>query len=200
MTRPPAMNLPSEAMKWGRWFEDSDDDVKRAIAAQEGDNNSAGSQFKSRADGLTTQINGVNSVSTQFTIDIPTFTRTSPAGSGTNRYYFVSPQQTFTPPKPIGKYRALIIANVVCSDSAGDLQFSYAYVKVNGMVTSSQRVNNNSVYGTTARDMNMSVSGAADVVDGSPIVVEFAADAADLTAHNVTFTGSSITVVYVGGL
>lgn len=198
MMQKPEMNLPGEAMKWGRWYQSISDDTELRIAQEAGDSSSAGRQFRSRSDILAGQISGIQNVSTQQTFAVPPFFRSTPTGSG-GLVFLVSPTYTFSPPRPTGSYRALVIATVRCTDTA-DISFSSAYVKVNGYVTQTQSATSNRVQSGTQNTMNVSLAGVADVVNGTPVSVEFAISGSDFSAHNVMFTDCQITVVYVGGL
>lgn len=192
------MRLPPEAMQWGRWYEGITDETQRQLDAQMNDASSVGRQFRGRADLLARQIAGVQNVSTQQTFLVPTFNRTSAAGSG-NLVFFVSPTYTFTPPKPTGQYRMLAIASINCTDTS-DLSFSPAYIKVNGLVTQTQSATDNRIPTGTQNSMNVSVAGMDSVSEGQSTSVEFAISGSGFFAHDVTFAACTLTVVYVGGL
>lgn len=196
--RKPEMNLPREAMQWGRWYEAISDENDRRIAVIEGDSSSSGSQFRSRSDILARQIAGIQNVSTQFTFNVPPFQRSSAAGGGGN-VFFSSPTYTFTPPRPTGKYGVLVIVNINCTDTA-DISFSPAYVNVNGFVTRTQSATDNRTQTSPNNSMTVSLAAATNASEGSAVSVDFAISGSSFTAHNVNFYDCSITVVFTGAL
>ena len=63
MSTPPGLVLPSGAMPWGRWLQDSALNTDAKIEATRADVNSAGSQFAARANMLSNQLVSLAEVS-----------------------------------------------------------------------------------------------------------------------------------------
>lgn len=201
----PNLILPSAAMPWGRWVEQSRQNAEVAIRRQQSDANSVGSLFASRSSLLAGQIAGVSNVSTQYTTQIPTYTRSKGSGAFDDpTTMFESPAVTFTPPRPTGDYRVLIFGflNGSMTGGTGLLDYAWASLMVDGKVFKQPTVEENRISQGTTTNPNkvVSLGGWTTVSNGAPTTVKLGLEVDPFNSYTIAFTGCKVTAVYIGGL
>lgn len=201
--KPPPMNLPPLSIPWGRWIQDTESATSDAILLQQMDANSVGSQFSARADLLAAQIRGTNNVSTQYTVDIPPYTRTASGSIGSPPQILESPLVTFNPPRPTGTYTVVLICNMNAEKLSGSngLNFTDMRMMVDGGAVYRQTpLEENRPGATGESNTNTSSMAAWTVSSGQPTSVMFGLSVTPAYNQTILFAGCSVTAIYIGAL
>jgi len=197
------MNLPPQSMAWGRYIQETNAETAEAIDLQRNDANSAGSIFAARADLVAKQFTAVSNVSTQYTKEFPSYSRSKAAGSLNDPLVMLeSDAMSFSPPKPTGSYRVLLFANMVARQTGGtgNLDFTWVYMSVSGRIYRQPVLQENRPGATgNSLDKIASVSAWDITSGGDPTIVKIGLLVGS-EAKTIDFSGSSVTAVYVGAL
>lgn len=193
------MLLPEGSMPWGRWSEGETLEHARQIELIRNDASSVGSQFAARADGIASQIAGLNSRSIQE-ITIPTFSRSISPSSPPDYRSLESPVITINPPaNSFG--RVAIIVNYDVNDSDGDY-ISRAGVhinKINGVNYGGQGENvDNSMPPPPAYMPPRSSMADAEYLISTPVTYQFGFVTYSLNPATVTFSNVRVWAAFSG--
>ena len=200
---PPPLNLPPMSMPWGRWIQEVEDGTSGAIQAHQMDANSVGSLFSSRADLLTSQIRGINNVSTQYTVEIPPYTRASSGSIGDPPQILESPMVTFNPPRPTGTYTVVLICNMNAQKVSGSNGLNFTDMRImvdGGQVYRQTPLEENRPGATGESATNMSSMAAWTTSSGWPTSVKFGLSVTPAYGQTILFSGCSVTAIYIGAL
>lgn len=187
------MDLPPDAIPWGRWYENLNGDTATAIQRQQQDSSSVGSLFTGRADTLEDQINGIPSVAAIYERVVPPFSVSRASTPGATFYAYDSGTYTFNPPRPDRDYDFSVIANM---DASGTLfTFSYSLLRVNGTDFMFNHENTQPGYTTSP---TFSIMGGGKVGAGGVVNAEFAL--ATSSTGTVNFAPTRLWCIFTGSL
>lgn len=167
--RPPALNLPPDAMPWGRWIDAAQKEASSAISRQAQDGSSEGSLFSSRADLIENQISSIPSVAAVYQRMIPVFQVTRFLNPSAVSYVYDSPVQSFNPPRPDRPYNYTVFATM---DAQGvDFPFSRSLIRTNGVENMVSHENLQPGYQTRA---TYSIAGSGSIFPGGRVDTQVA--------------------------
>lgn len=193
--RRPVSNLPKDAQPWGRWQENLADETAAKIAAMKNDLNSAGNQFRSRADNLESQIAGIPSVSNITLVNVPAFSVTR-AQAVQPFMVYDSPTVFVNPPRPDRSYTANVIVNMRATGV--QFPFSFSMLRVNGVDFMFRHENLQPGFTGTA---TFSIMGSVFLGEGANLSIQFGIGAAgSLGTTTVEFETTPIWVAFSGSI
>lgn len=188
--------LPSAAMPWGRWLEESNEQTSQAVDRIKNDPNSPGNQFKIKAEQTATQIKGI-SVGTVSQVPLPAFVGVASGALGT-RTAVVSSGYAFSSPTA-DSTSCLVILNFRITSSSGVAPLLPTMI-VNGQQFSDvganpQRPPTNNTEGY------YSVMGHVPLNAGQTVNLQYGAVSANLGSPNtLTFDLTTVWLAFYGGL
>lgn len=191
--RPPELVLPSQAIPWGRWVEDSDAEQDAAIAALLSDSQSAGRVTNSTVTNLGAQIAGIVSVSAIYDREIAPRSVTR---SGTSFNVYDSLPTVFNPPEANRPYDVTVIANINAT-STFPLDYAFTLMRVNGQQF--QFRTDNRTTGTAGnRSATLSAIAGVRITPNDIVTVEFGLAAS--AQGRVDFSTCQVTAIFSGSI
>lgn len=183
----PKLVLPSLAMPWGRWVEDTESSTSSALRRLSQEVSNGSSSLVAQTDSLAANLSQIPSLAGIYQRVVPPFS-VSRGFSATFRVWD-SPLQVFNPPRPDTAYTASVIANIRVSGV--NLTFGRSFLRINGKTDAFLHEN---MQGSSSSVL--SIMGTVDLAPGEPLSTQFAVSSA--ASGTANFSGCTLTAIFNG--
>lgn len=184
----PKLVLPSLAMPWGRWVEETNSSNSSALRRIALEGGGAASTLNGQVDSLATNLQNIPSLAGIYERTLNTFSVSRGATASAFRVWD-SPSTTFNAPRPDRSYTASVIANIRASGFT--LDFPWVFLRINGVDNAFRHENSN--YGN---DGNFSIMGTVDLEPSQTLTAQFAI--ASSRNGTLTFSNCKLFAVFNG--